>query len=252
MGRLTDRTAVVTGGGRGIGRAVSERLAREGARVLVHYGRRREEAQAVVDRITDSGGVASVLGLHLGQGDPAVEAEELWAQVDRLTDGVDVLVNNAGVADPRGTLEETTPEGLQRLLRLNVLAPFFVTRAGLRRLRGGGSVINLSTHLTRGAAQPDLIGYAMSKGAIDVFTATLAAQLGPRGIRVNAVAPGVVDTDMNSDWLRGPAREMVAGLSPLGRVAQPEDVGDTVAFLASDDARWVTGQRIDASGGALL
>jgi 3-oxoacyl-[acyl-carrier protein] reductase len=114
----------------------------------------------------------------------------------------------------------------------------------------------MSTGLTHGAAMPELIAYSMTKGAIDVFTATLAKELGPRGITVNAVAPGVVDTDMNAGWLRGEenagAREAVRAMSPLGRIADATDIGDIVAFLASDDSRWVTGQWIDATGGSFL
>ncbi|MFI6577401.1 SDR family oxidoreductase [Nocardiopsis sp. NPDC050513] len=251
MGRLRGRTALVTGGGRGIGRAVSRRLAAEGARVVVHYGGARAAAEETVAEITSVGGDAVAIAARFGDDAPEDEAEALWTAVDKAVDGVDVLVNNAGVADVRGTIEDTTPDGLRRMLALNTVAPFFVTRAGLSRLRDGGRIVNVSTHLTRGAAQPDLIAYAMSKGAVDVFTATLAKQLGPRGITVNAVAPGVVDTDMNAAWLDG-ARATVAAFSPLGRVAEPADVSDIVAFLASDDSRWVTGQRIDASGGALL
>jgi 3-oxoacyl-[acyl-carrier protein] reductase len=251
MTRLVGKTALVTGGGRGIGRAVSRRLAEEGARVVVHYGSNQAAAQATVAEISGTGGDAVAIHARFGAGDPTGEAEALWAAFDTVAAGVDVLVNNAGVANVRGTIEDTTPDGLQRLLALNTVAPFFVTRAGLSRLSDGGRIVNVSTHLTRGAAQPDLIAYSMSKGAVDVFTATLAKQLGPRRVTVNAVAPGVVDTDMNAAWLDH-ARDTVAGLSPLGRIAQPADVGDIVAFLASDDARWVTGQHIDASGGALL
>lgn len=241
----------MTGGSRGIGAAVSRRLAAEGARVLVHYGSNQAAAEETVDEIAVVGGDATAIGVRFGDGAPADEAATLWNAFDKVADGVDVLVNNVGVADVRGSIEDTTPDGLRRLLVLNTVIPFFVTQAGLSRLRDGGRIVNVSTHLTRGAAQPDLIGYAMSKGAVDVFTATLAKQLGRRGITVNAVAPGVVDTDMNTAWL-DQAREMVAGFSPLGRVAGAADVGDIVAFLASDDSRWVTGQRIDASGGALL
>lgn len=249
--KLDGKTALVTGGGRGIGRAISRRLAAEGAHVVVHYGSNQEAALAIAMEIQEAGGRADILRATLGGDDIEQEAVALWEGFDAITDRLDILVNNAGIADGRGTIDTVEADSLTRLLAVNTLAPFFVTKLALPRLSDGGRIVNVSTHLTQGAAQPDLIGYAMTKGAIDVFTATLGKQLGERGITVNAVAPGVVDTDMNASWLDY-ARDMVAGLSPLGRVAQPSDIGDVVAFLASDDSRWVTGQHIDTSGGALL
>lgn len=249
--RLNDKSALVTGGGRGIGREISRRLAADGAHVVVHYGSNEAAAQATVTAIRETGGRADLLGAVLGGPDVEQDAAALWEGFDAITGRLDILVNNAGTAEGRGTIDTVDADGLTRLIAVNTLAPFFVTKLALPRISDGGRIVNVSTHLTRGAAQPDLIGYAMSKGAIDVFTATLGKQLGERGITVNAVAPGVVDTDMNAGWLAH-AREMVAGLSPLGRVAEPSDIGDVVGFLASDDSRWITGQRIDTSGGALL
>ena len=248
---LSGKTALVTGGGRGIGQAISRRLAAEGAHVVVHYGANQGTAQETVTAIREAGGRADALGASLGGHDIGQEVTALWEEFDAITDRLDILVNNAGIADGRGTIDSVEADSLTRLFAVNTVAPFLVTKLALPRINDGGRIVNVSSHLTHGAAQPDLIGYAMTKGAIDVFTATLAKQLGGRGITVNAVAPGVVDTDMNAAWLDH-ARDMVAGLSPLGRVAQPSDVGDVVAFLASDDSRWITGQHIDASGGALL
>ena len=249
--KLNGKTALVTGGGRGIGQAISRRLAAEGAHVVVHYGSNQEAAQVTATEIQEAGGRADILGATLGGDDIEQEATALWEGFDAITDRLDILVNNAGIADGRGTIETVEVDSLTRLMAVNTLAPFFVTKLALPRLSDGGRIVNVSTHMTQGAAQPDLIGYTMTKGAIDIFTATLGKQLGERGITVNAVAPGVVDTDMNAAWLDY-ARDMVAGLSPLGRVAQPSDIGDVVAFLASDDSRWITGQHIDTSGGALL
>ncbi|MGX1305265.1 NAD(P)-dependent dehydrogenase (short-subunit alcohol dehydrogenase family) [Streptomyces albogriseolus] len=132
-------------------------------------------------------------------------------------------------------------------------APFFLTQQGLKRLRDGGRIVNVSSGATR-IALTDIIAYAMTKGAIDAFSLTLAKALGPRGITVNSVAPGIIDTDINASWLRGneAAERSAAELSALGRVGRPEDVADVVAFLASDDARWVTGQVLDATGGSQL
>lgn len=257
MSALSGKTALVTGGSRGIGRAISERLAREGARVGVHYGRDGTAAKETVSAIEAGGGQAFAIQAELGM--PG-DVEALWAAFDEQAEGLDILVNNAGInkaAD--GTLkriESVTAEDFDLLFAVNTKAPFFIAQQALPRLRDGGRIINTSTGLTRGAAKPELIAYAMTKGAIDVFTSTLAKDLGPRGITVNAVAPGAVNTDMNAAWLQGEAnaeaRQRVREISPLGRIADPTDIGDIVAFLASDDSRWVTGQWIDATGGALL
>ncbi|GAA2465469.1 glucose 1-dehydrogenase [Streptomyces macrosporus] len=248
---LTGRTALVTGGSRGIGRAVAERLGRDGARVGVHYGRDETAAKETVAAIEAAGGSAFAIRAELGvPGD----AEALWEAFDREADGLDILVNNAGITGRREPLSGVTPEDFDRVFAVNAKAPFFVTRLALERLRDGGRIVNISTGLTHGAAEPSLIAYSMTKGALDVFTLTLAKELGPRGITVNAVAPGVVDTDMNADWLRGDEEVLrrTAAQSPLGRVGEPRDIADVVAFLASDDSRWVTGQWLDATGGALL
>lgn len=251
MGTLTGRTALVTGGSRGIGRAIAERLGRDGARVAVHYGRDEAAAKATVAAIEAAGGEAFAIRAELGvPGD----AETLWAAFDAHADGLDILVNNAGITGRRAPIGEVTREDFDHVFAVNTKAPFFVTQQGLGRLRDGGRIVNLSTLFTRGNALPDLTAYSMTKGAIDAFTTHLAKELGPRSITVNAVAPGPVDTDMNADWLRGheEARAATAQASPLGRVAGADDVADIVAFLASDDSRWVTGQWIDATGGALL
>ncbi|QLI99659.1 SDR family oxidoreductase [Streptomyces sp. NEAU-sy36] len=255
MGSLTGKTALVTGGSRGIGRATAERLGREGALVAVHYGRNASAAQEVVAAIRAAGGTAFAVRAELGtDGD----VETLWAEFDRqVTEhgdgtGLDILVNNAGIT-PRGRIEEVTPAAFDEVFAVNVRAPFFLVQQGLERLRDGGRIINVSSGATR-IALIDIIAYGMTKGAIDTFSLTLAKALGNRGITVNSVAPGIIDTDMNASWLRGDAaaEQSAAQLSALGRVGRPEDVADVVAFLASDDARWVTGQVIDATGGSQL
>ncbi|MET9294729.1 glucose 1-dehydrogenase [Streptomyces sp. NPDC003077] len=251
MSTLTGKTALVTGGSRGIGRAVSERLARDGARVAVHYGRDEAAAKETVAAIEAAGGEAFALQAELGvPGDAAA----LWAAFDARADGLDILVNNAGTTGVRHPIADITERDFDHVFAINTKAPFFVTRLALPRLRDGGRIVNVSTGLTRGGAMPELIAYGMTKGAIDVFTATLAKDLGPRGITVNAVAPGAIDTDMNADWLRADAeaRKAVAEQNAAGRVGEPRDVADIIAFLASDDSRWVTGQWIDATGGQLL
>ncbi|MEU3947644.1 SDR family oxidoreductase [Streptomyces sp. NPDC029526] len=255
MGALTGRTALVTGGSRGIGRAVAERLGAEGALVAVHYGRDAAAADEVVGSVRAGGGRAFAVRADLS-GPEGVAT--LWEGYDRQVlehadgAGLDILVNNAGIT-PRGEIEETTAEAFDAAVAVNMRAPFFLTQQGLKRLHDGARIINVSSGATR-IALTDIIAYAMTKGAVDAFTLTLAKTLGPRGITVNAVAPGIIDTDMNATWLRGneAAQRSAADLSALGRVGRPEDVADVVAFLASDDARWVTGQVIDATGGSQL
>ncbi|MET8975800.1 SDR family oxidoreductase [Streptomyces sp. NPDC004539] len=255
MGALAGKTALVTGASRGIGRAIAERLGADGALVAVHYGRNAAAADEVVDTIRSKGGAAFAVHAELGR--PG-DVEALWASYDRQvldhTDGpdLDILVNNAGIT-PRGEIGDTTAEAFDEAVAVNMRAPFFLTQQGLGRLRDGGRIINTSSGATR-IALTDIIAYAMTKGAVDAFTLTLAKALGGRGITVNSVAPGIIDTDINASWLRGnaAAEESAAALSALGRVGRPEDVADIVAFLASDDARWVTGQTIDATGGSQL
>ncbi|MFY0510605.1 SDR family oxidoreductase [Streptomyces anulatus] len=249
MGTLTGKTALVTGGSRGIGRGIAEQLGRDGAVVGVHYGSNDSAAAETVAAIEAAGGKAFALGVELTA---PHAASALWAAFDAHADGLDILVNNAGIGTSR-KFAEIEEEEYDRLFTVNAKAPFFLTQQGLDRLRDGGRVINISTGLSHAAMMPDLIAYAMSKGALDVFTRYLSKVLGSRGITVNAVAPGIVDTDVNADWLRASdaARADAAALSALGKVGTPADIADVVAFLASDAGRWVTGHWIDATGGSL-
>ncbi|WP_067697904.1 SDR family oxidoreductase [Nocardia jejuensis] len=250
MGALTGKTALVTGSGRGIGRAIAERLGRDGAQVAVHYNGNADAAEETVARVEAAGGTAFAISATMGvPGD----AEALWTAFDARADGLDILVNNAGTDGIREPIAGTDEESFDRVFAVNTRAPFFVTKLGVERIRDGGRIVNVSTGLTRGAYAPNLLAYTMTKGAIDVLTSVLAKELGPRGITVNAVAPGAIDTDMNADWLRtDDGWAATAARSPLARVGTPPDVADIVGFLASEDSRWVTGQWIDATGGALL
>ncbi|MFD4024441.1 SDR family oxidoreductase [Streptomyces sp. NPDC058576] len=249
MSSLTGKTALVTGGSRGIGRGIAERLGRDGALVGVHYGRDEAAALKTVAAIEEAGGTAFPVGVELAA--PG-SAAALWAAFDEHADGVDILVNNAGTGTSQNFTQIEEAE-YDRLFDVNTKAPFFLTQLGLDRLRDGGRVINVSTGLSRAAMMPDLIAYAMTKGALDVFTRYLSKVLGSRGITVNAVAPGIVDTDANADWLRtgDEAWAGAAALSALGKVGTAADIADVVAFLASDDSRWITGHWVDATGGSL-
>ncbi|MCQ4208411.1 SDR family oxidoreductase [Streptomyces longispororuber] len=250
MGVLTGRTALVTGASRGIGRGVAERLARDGARVAVHYGTNEAAAKETVAAIEAAGGSAFALGVELGT--PGA-AEEVWARFDARADGLDILVNNAAV--PTSSAFEAIDEAeFDRLFTVNTRAPFFLTRLAAERLRDGGRIINISSGATRTTAMAELMPYAMTKGALEVFTRYLARVLGPRGITANTVAPGIVDTDVNAQWLRSSdeAWAGAAAFSALGKVGTPAEIADVVAFLASPDGRWVTGQWVDATGGSLI
>ncbi|MEU7763552.1 SDR family oxidoreductase [Nocardia sp. NPDC049190] len=252
---LEGKIALVTGGSRGIGRAIAQRLGRDGATVAVAYARDETAAKEVVERIGKDGGRAFALHAELGShGDAAA----LWAafdvHADEYTPGgvVDIIVNNAGIGRS-SDLASLTEDSFDEVFAVNVRAPFFIVQQGLRRLRDGGRIINISSGAAR-LAMPEIIAYGATKGALDTFTLNLAKELGPRGITANSVAPGIIDTDVNASWLRGDpqAEAHAAAMAALGRVGQPDDVADIVAFLASDDARWVTGRVIDATGGSGL
>ncbi|MFC5030313.1 SDR family NAD(P)-dependent oxidoreductase [Streptomyces sp. DSM 41987] len=257
MGDLTGKTALVTGASRGIGRAIAQRLAADGALVAVHYGSNETAAKETVDGILTAGGRAFALEAELGvEGDVdtlvhALERglREHTGQAPRL----DILVNNAAINAAGGPIEAESPERFERLFAVNVRAPFFLVQRVLPLLRDGGRIINISSAVTR-IALPETIAYGMTKGALDVLGHTLAKHLGPRNITVNTVAPATVDTDANAFWLRGnpEAQELVAADTALGRVGLPDDIAAPVAFLASDDARWITGQIVDATGGCRL
>ncbi|NUR43833.1 MAG: SDR family oxidoreductase [Streptomyces sp.] len=249
MGVLAGRTALVTGASRGIGRGIAERLGRDGARVAVHYGTNETAAKETVAAIEEAGGSAFAIGVELGR--PGA-AEALWEEFDRHADGVDILVNNAGIGVSR-PIEEIDEAEYDRVFAVNVKAPFFLVRHGMTRLRDGGRVINISSGLARTAAMPNNMAYAMTKGALDVFSRDLSKVLGPRSITVNSVAPGIIATDNTHELLHASeeAWAQAAAYSALGRVGEPADVADVVAFLASDAGRWVTGSWVDATGGSL-
>ncbi|MDO0924350.1 SDR family oxidoreductase [Streptomyces sp. TG1A-8] len=251
--RLGGRTALVTGGSRGIGRAISRRLAREGALVAVHYGHNQDAAERTVKEIGADGGRAFAVHAELGvPGDAAT----LWAAFDEglsgqdAEPGVDILVNNAGITLPR-PLAHVTEEDYDRVFAVNTKAPFFIVQGALDRLRDGGRIVNISTGVTR-FAFPPIVAYAMTKGALDVLTTNLAQELGPRGITVNAVAPGFTETEINPTLADPQIRKRYSDHSVFGRLGQPADIADVVSFLVSDDGRWVTGQWIDATGGVHL
>ncbi|WP_213771957.1 SDR family oxidoreductase [Bradyrhizobium sp. dw_78] len=248
MTALSGKTALVTGASRGIGRASALALAKAGAQVLVHYGRGKDEAEAVVQEIRKAGGRAEAVAANLAAPDGA---QALAKQVRAIIgDRLDVLVANAGVSKA-ATLEETTVEDFDNLFAVNVRAPFFLVQQLLSTLGPGSSVVMVSS-LAAHASVGNLAAYAASKGAIDTLVKHFAAALGPRGIRVNAVAPGVVETDMSNFAKTDAGRDFTLAMQALKRVAQPDDIGDVVAFLASEQARWISGDTVRVDGGSKL
>ena len=248
MTACNGKTALVTGASRGIGRAAAIALAKAGAQVLVHYGSNAEEARAVVDEIKAAGGRAEALGSDLSdpQGAPKLAARVREIVGDRL----DILVANAGISKA-ATIEETTIEDFDALYAVNVRAPYFLVQQVLPILKEGSSVIFTSS-LAAHAVVGNLSAYAATKGAIDTLVKHFAFILGPRGVRVNAVAPGVVETDMSSFAKTDAGRDFTLGMQALKRVAQPDDIAGAIAFLASDAARWVSGVTLRVDGGSKL
>jgi 3-oxoacyl-[acyl-carrier protein] reductase len=248
MPNLTGKTALVTGASRGMGRAAALALAAAGACVLVHYGASGKEAESVVAEIRKAGGRAEAAAADLSAKDGA---HKLAQQARKIVgDRLDILVANAGVSKA-ATIEDTTIEDFDRLFAVNVRAPFFLTQQLLPILSKGSSVILLSS-LAAHAVVGSIPAYAATKGAVDTMVKHFASSLGGRGIRVNAVAPGVVETEMSSFAKTDAGRDYTLGLQALKRLAQPEDVAPVVAFLASDDARWITGDTIFVDGGSKL
>jgi 3-oxoacyl-[acyl-carrier protein] reductase len=248
MSNLSGKTALVTGASRGIGRASALALAQAGAQVLVHYGNSEKQADAVVAEILDVGGRAEKIGADLRQADgPHILAKQVRAIVGGR---LDVLIANAGISKA-AKIEDTKIEDFDNLFAVNVRAPFFLVQQLLPILCQGSSII-LTSSLAAHASVGMLSAYAATKGAIDTLVKHFASALGPRSIRVNAVAPGVVETDMSNFAKTEEGREVTLGMQALKRVAQPEDIAPVVAFLASDDARWVTGSSIHVDGGSKL
>ncbi|MBC8641001.1 SDR family oxidoreductase [Caballeronia sp. EK] len=248
MNDLNGKTALVTGASRGIGRAIALALGRAGARVLVHYSSNEEAADATVAEIIASGGHAQKVAADLRSADGP---HALASQVRAVVGGrLDVLVANAGIAKA-ASIEDTTVEDFDALFAVNVRAPFFLVQQLLPMLTDGSSVVLLSSLAAR-ASVGELAAYAATKGAVDTLVRHFASALGERGVRVNAVAPGVVATDMSSFASTDEGRDYTLSLQALKRIAQPEDIAGAVSFLASDKARWITGDTLRVDGGSKL
>ncbi len=244
MSRLSGKVAIVTGGSRGIGAAIAQRLARDGAKVGVNYSRSREAADEVVRSIKAMGGDAVAIQADLSD----------LKQIAPLIEGtikafgkLDILVNNAAVADPL-PLESCDPAHYAKHFDLNVRGVLFMTQAAVPRMSDGGRVINITSGIVKMRAAGFAV-YAATKAAVEAFTRCHSAELGKRQITVNSVAPGTTDTEMLHGSMSPEALKALVGQTALGRLGAPADLADVVAFVASDDARWITGEVIPANGG---
>jgi 3-oxoacyl-[acyl-carrier protein] reductase len=255
MTTLQDKTALVTGASRGIGHATAIALAEAGAQVLVHYGRSKREAESLVAEIKTKGGRAYAVSADLGTPDGA---SLLAKQVRSIVgDRLDVLVLNAGISK-RARIADYTVEDFDSLFATNVRGPFFLVQQLLPILGEGSNIVVISSLGARmvvgnpGLENPSILAYTSTKGALETLVKNWAAILGPGGIRVNAVAPGVIDTDISNFTKTEAGREITLGMQALKRIGKPEDVADVVAFVASDAARWITGASIPVDGGSKL
>ncbi|OSZ64174.1 oxidoreductase [Sphingomonas sp. IBVSS2] len=245
--KLKDKVAIVTGGGRDIGKSVSLQLAAEGARVAVNYRSDAEAAQATVAEIEAAGGTAILVQADVTKPE---EVSRLVAEtVAAFGQRVDVLVNVAGGMVARKTLADMDEAFFDQVMELNLKSAFLVTKAVLPHLGEGSAIVNLSSLAGRDGGGPGASIYATAKGALMTFTRSLAKELGPQGIRVNALCPGLIGTSFHDIFSRPEGRKAVAGNTPLRREGHPDEVASAVVFLASNDASFLTGVNLDINGG---
>lgn len=242
----SDRIAIVTGGSKGIGAAIARRLARDGFAVIVNYGHDAAPAAAVVGAIEAAGGRAVAVPADLG--DPA-GMRTLFDAAEQAFGGVDVLVNNAGMMQ-LSPIAETDDAQFERQVSLNLGGVFRGMREAAKRLRDGGRIVSFSSSVV-GLYQPGYGVYAATKAGVEAMTHILAKELGPRGITVNAVAPGPVETELFMTGKSDAQVRAIAGANPFGRLGQPDDIAAAVAFLAGPDGGWINGQTLRANGGVI-
>ncbi len=243
MKSLSGKVAIVTGASNGIGRAIAERLAEESAIVVVNYSKSVEKAQQVVAGIQAKGGKALAVQADMSQ---VADARRLVVDTVKQFNRLDILVNNAGKFMPK-QLEETTEEDFNGVIALNAKGPYFAMQEAARVLKDGGRVVNISTGGTH-LHFPGATAYLGSKAALEQYTKGLAQELAPRGITVNTVSPGFTETEMMTEEYR----QIGIQLSPMKRLGVPKDIADVVAFIVSEDARWMTGQTIQVGGGIVM
>jgi NAD(P)-dependent dehydrogenase (short-subunit alcohol dehydrogenase family) len=251
----TNKIALVTGGSRGLGKDMALRLAEKGIGVVLTYNNQADDADQVVKQIQQSGQKAAALQLNTG------DIKSFGAFIEKLkgvltdtfgTDHLDFLINNAGFGH-HAPIQQTTEEAFDNLMNVHFKGVYFLTQNVLPILNDGGGIVNISSGLAR-FSMPGASAYASMKGAVEVFTRYLAKELGTKGIRANIVAPGAIATDFGGGRVRDDEQvnQMVSSITALGRPGEAEDIGGVVAFLCTDDARWINGQRIEVSGGMNL
>lgn len=243
MKSLSGKVAIVTGASNGIGRAIAERLADDGAIVVVNYSKSAEKAQQVVTGIQAKGGKSLAVQADMSQ---VADARRLVIDTVKQFNRLDILINNAGKFIPK-PLEETTEEDFDGVVALNAKGPYFAMQEAARALKDGGRIVNISTGGTH-LSFPGATAYLGSKAALEQYTKGLAQELAPKGVTVNTVSPGFTDTGMMTDEYR----QIGIQLSPMKRLGVPKDIADVVAFVVSEDARWLTGQTIQVGGGIVM
>jgi NAD(P)-dependent dehydrogenase (short-subunit alcohol dehydrogenase family) len=251
----TTKIALVTGGSRGLGKDAALRLAERGNDVIITYNSKKDEAQAVVEAIQQTGRQAAALQLNVGDSrtfDAFITALQGVLKTFKR-ERFDYLVNNAGHGISVPSLADTTEEQFDELVRVHLKAPLFLTSKALPLMNDGGGIVNISSGLTR-FTHPGSGAYASVKAGVETLTKYMAKEVGPRFIRANVVAPGAIATDFNNARLRNSTQvqEMIKSITALPRYGQADDIGGVIAFLCSDDAKWVNGQRIEVSGGMYL
>lgn len=246
MAKLTGKVAVVTGASKGIGAAIAASLAAQGASVVVNYATSKNGADSVVEAIVSAGGHAVAVG---GDVSKAEDARRIIDTAVQTYGRLDILVNNSGVYE-FAPIEEISEEHFHKQFNVNVLGLLLASQAAVKHLKTGGSIINVSSVVSR-VTPPASAVYSGTKGAVDAITGVLARELGPKGIRVNSINPGLTTTEgtRGAGMIGSEMEAALVSLTPLGRVAQPTDISAIAVFLASDDAGWLTGEHLIASGG---
>ena len=249
MGKLAGKTAVVTGASKGIGAGIAKAFGKEGANVVVNYARGKEDAEKVAAEIEKAGGKAITVQADVSR---QADVDRLFEVTKKTFGTVDVLVNNAGVYE-FAPIDQVTEASYRRMFDLNVLGTVLSTQAAVKSMNGSGSIINLSSVVSL-TPPPGGAIYSATKGAVDVITRTLALELGPRKIRVNSLAPGLVETEGTraAGTSDGEFKQVAVARTPLGRVGEVEDIAKVAVFLASDDSGWITGEVLPVGGGARL
>jgi 3-oxoacyl-[acyl-carrier protein] reductase len=245
--KLTDRIAVVTGASKGIGAEIARELAAAGATVVVNYASDKSGADRVVDEIAKRGGTAVAIQANVAK---KADVQRLFAATSQAFGKIDILLNNAGVYE-FGSLEEITEESFHRQFNVNVLGLLLATQEGVKHFNpSGGSIINISS-TTTSITPPATAVYTGTKGAVDAITRTLAKELAPRKIRVNAINPGMIKTEgvTAAGYDQGEFRKQVEAQTPLTRIGRPDDIAPAAVFFASDDSKWITGEILRVAGG---